>query len=191
LKKGDIYSVFKTKDGREITLRPIRRSDLEALIPFANGFVKERKTNRGLGITSLEKRMTKRTEKQFLDRTLQGIKERRRVSVAAFHGSRLVGHCDVLGRPSTDEKHTGLLGIVVSEGYRGVGLGVAMVRTALQQALKLGIWAIELEVFATNSSAMHIYEKLGFKTAGIIPKKILRDGEFVDIVVMYIHLPHV
>ena len=190
MKKGGVYSVFKTKDGRAITLRPLRRGDLDALVPFANSFVRERKRNRELGITSMERRVTGVEEKKFLDKTLQDKAKRRRVSVAAFDGDRLVGHCDIVGRTSLDERHTGLLGIVVVEGYRGAGLGEKMVRTALGQALKLGIWAIELEVFATNAVAKHLYEKLGFKTAGIIPKKVLRDGKFTDIVQMYIHLPH-
>ncbi len=190
MKKGGIYLVFKTDDGRTITLRPLRRGDLDALVPFANSFVRERKRNRELGITSMERRMTRTDEKKFLDKTLQDEAKRRRVSVAAFDGDRLVGHCDVVGKTSRDERHTGLLGIVVVEGYRGVGLGEKMVRTALGQAPKLGIWAIELEVFATNAPAKHLYEKLGFKTVGIIPKKVLRDGRFTDIVLMYIHLPH-
>jgi RimJ/RimL family protein N-acetyltransferase len=190
LKKGGGYSVFKTNDGRVITLRPLRHGDLDALVPFANSFVRERKWNRDLGITSMERRMTKADEKKFLDKTLRDRAKRRRVSVAAFDGDRLVGHCDVMGRSSRDERHTGLLGIVVVEGYRGAGLGEKMIRTALGQASKLGIWAIELEVFGTNAPAKHLYEKLGFKTVGIIPKKVLRDGRFTDMIQMYIHLPH-
>jgi RimJ/RimL family protein N-acetyltransferase len=190
LKKGGVYSVFKTKDGRAITLRPLRRGDLDALVPFANSFVRERKRNRELGITSMDRRMTRADEKEFLDKTLRDGAKRRRVSVAAFDGDRLVGHCDIVGRTSRDERHTGMLGIVVVEGYRGTGLGEKMVRTALGQATKFGIWAIELEVFATNAPAKHLYEKLGFKMVGIVPKKVLRDGRFTDIVRMYIHLPH-
>jgi len=190
LKKGGFHSDFKTADGRTIVLRPLRRGDLDAMVPFANSFVRERKKNRELGITSLERRMTRADEKEFLDRTLQDLAKGRRISVAAFHGGRLVGHCDITGRQSRDERHTGLLGIVVVEGYRGVGLGEKMIRTALAQAPKLGMWMIELEVFATNAPAKHLYKKLGFKEVGVIPKKVCRDGRFTDIVRMYTHLPH-
>jgi RimJ/RimL family protein N-acetyltransferase len=190
LKKEGVYSIFETSDGKAITLRPLRRGDLDALVPFANSFVRERKRNRDLGITSMERRMTRADEKKFLDKTLRDEAMRRRVSVAAFCGDRLVGHCDIAGRTARDERHTGLLGIVVTEGYRGAGLGEKMVRTALGQAHKLGIWAIELEVFATNAPARHLYEKLGFKMVGTIPKKVCRNGRFTDIVQMYIHLPH-
>lgn len=184
------YSEFKTRDGRVISLRPLRRGDLDALLPFANGFHKERETNRDLGITSLDRRMTRKDEREFLEKTLKEVAKKRRVSVAAVVGDRIVGHCDISGRPSPDERHAGLLGIIVVDGYRGVGLGEAMMRTALKEASRLGIWMIELEVFATNAPAKHLYEKLGFKVAGVIPKKVLRDGRFIDIVRMYTHLPH-
>jgi RimJ/RimL family protein N-acetyltransferase len=188
LKKGSIYSVFNTRDGKEITLRPLRPGDLDALVPFANSFATERRKNRELGITSMERRMTRTDERKFLEETLRGMAKRRRVSVAAFDGDRMVGHCDITGRASRDESHTGLLGIVVVEGYRGVGLGEEMMKKALRQAFELGIWMVELEVFSTNAPARHMYEKLGFQTVGVIPKKVLRDGRFTDIVRMYIHL---
>ena len=161
-----------------------------SLLPFANSFVRERKRNAELGITSLDHKMTKADEKEFLNKVLRELAIGRRISVAAFHQGLLVGHCDITGRTSRDEKHTGLLGVIVMEGYRGLGLGQTMMRTALDQAAKLGIWVVELEVFANNAPARHIYKKLGFRTVGVIPKKILRKGKYVDIVRMYIHLPH-
>ena len=190
LKREDTQSRFETNDGRPIVLRPLKRRDLQAMIPFANSFADERKRNVDLGITSLERRVTKAEEKEFLDKVVRDIASKRRVSVAAFHADKLVGHCDIVGRTASDERHTAMLGIIVLDGYRGVGLGEKMMRMALDQAPRLGIWAIELEVFATNGPAIDLYEKLGFKTVGIIPKKILRGGRFTDIVRMYIHLPH-
>lgn len=77
MNKGGIYSVFRTNDRRSITLRPLRRSDLDALAPFANSFVRERKRNRELGITSMERRMTRADEKTFLDKTLLGVAKMR------------------------------------------------------------------------------------------------------------------
>ena len=173
-----------------IILRPLKRGDLDALIPFANSFADERKRSADLGITSLERRVTRKEEKEFLNKVLKEIAEKRRVSVAAFQGNKMVGHCDITGRATRDEKHTAMLGIVVVQGYRGVGLGEKMMQLALDQASKLGIWAIELEVFDTNKAARHLYEKLGFKTVGVIPKKVFRSGKYTDTVRMYIHLPH-
>jgi len=190
MKDRVLYQTFKTKDGRSITLRSLRKSDLESLLPFANSFVQERKRNANLGIASLDRRMTMVDETEFLDKTLKDMAKGRRVSVAAFHRDLLVGHCDIARRTSKDERHTGLLGIIVIEGYRGLGLGQRMMAIALGRAAKLGIWLVELEVFVNNEPARHIYENLGFKPVGIIPKKVLRNGRYFDIVRMYAHLPH-
>jgi|SRR5271157_1862865 len=185
-----VYSEFRVEEGKTITLRPLRRGDLRAMVPFINSLVKEKRTDPNLGVTGMDRRMTIADERKFLRTTLQERAKGRRVSVGAFHGDRLVGHCDIAGRSTLDERHTGVLGIVVVKGYRGVGLGERMIRTALAEAPKLGIWMIELEVFATNAPARHIYEKLGFKVVGVMPKKVLRKGRFTDIVRMYTHLPH-
>jgi RimJ/RimL family protein N-acetyltransferase len=190
LKSPRVYSVFETRDERSVTLRPLRRGDIDALLLFANNIAKEKKRNRSLGIMAMDRRMTRKDEKTFLNRTLRGLTEGNVVSVAAFDGDRMVGNCDIYRRTQRDVRHTGVFGIVIAEGYRGVGLGEAMVRTALSQASKMGAWAIELEVFATNEPARRLYEKVGFATAGVIPKKMQRDGEFMDSVQMYIHLPH-
>ncbi len=160
------------------------------MLVFANTLVREKKRNSQLGIVSMDRRMTMVDEKRFLDRTLEGLSRRAFVSVAAFHEGRLVGNCDLVRRASRDEMHTGVLGIVIVEGYRGVGLGEMMVRTALARALEIGVWLIELEVFATNAPARSLYEKVGFKTAGVIPRKMLRNGKFIDAVQMYCFLPH-
>jgi RimJ/RimL family protein N-acetyltransferase len=134
--------------------------------------------------------MTKKDERRFLNRTLKGLAEGNVVSVAAFDRDRMVGNCDIFRRTPQDVRHTGVLGIVIVEEYRGVGLGEAMIKAALSQASEIGAWAIELEVFATNAPAKHLYEKVGFTTAGVVPKKMQRDGKFIDSVQMYLHLPH-
>jgi RimJ/RimL family protein N-acetyltransferase len=185
----DILSSFRTRNGRRITLRPLAHDDLNALVSFVNTFVREKERNRELGISSMDRKVTRLEERRFLERTLHEKAKRRLVTLAAFHGNRLIGHCDIAGRTQEDEMHTGVLGIAIVEGYRGVGLGERMVRIALDQASKLGIWVVELDVFDTNTTAKRLYHKLGFKTAGVVPKKVFRDGKFIDVARMYIHLP--
>lgn len=108
--------------------------------------------------------------------------------MAAFSEKKLVGNCDIFRRKMKDVHHTGVLGIVILEGYRGVGLGEAMMLTALAQATKVGIWLVELQVFANNKQARALYEKLGFRMVGLVPNKIVRRGKSIDEVVMYADL---
>lgn len=190
MKPGRAYVTFTANDGTQVVLRALRRSDLDELLKFANAIVKERRTNPELGITSLDKRLSKSDEKKFLDRILLGMKKNEVVSVAAFVGGKIVGHCDVSRRQPRDERHTGLFGIVILAECRGIGIGQVMAKTALEKALRRGIWLVELQVFAINQVAIHVYEKLGFKRVGVVPGKMLRNGRFLDEIRMYVDLRH-
>jgi RimJ/RimL family protein N-acetyltransferase len=83
-----------------------------------------------------------------------------------------------------DTKHHGYLGIAISRKHRDQGLGLEMMRILVKESRKAGLKTIELEVFANNPRAIHVYEKTGFKEAGRIPKKMLRNGKFLDSIVM-------
>jgi RimJ/RimL family protein N-acetyltransferase len=54
----------------------------------------------------------------------------------------------------------------------------------VKESRKAGMKTVELEVFANNPRATHVYEKTGFKEVGRIPKKMLRKERFIDAVVM-------
>jgi len=184
------YVTFTANNGTQVVLRALRRSDLDELLKFANAVVRERRTNPELGITSLDRRLRKSDEEKFLDRILLGMKKNEVVSVAAFVGGKIVGHCDVSRRKPRDERHTGLFGIVILAECRGIGIGQMMAKTALEEALRKGVWLVELQVFAINRVAIHVYEKLGFKRVGVVPGKMLRNGRFLDEIRMYVDLRH-
>ena len=59
-----------------------------------------------------------------------------------------------------------------------------MMRTLIQESRKAGLKTVQLEVFANNPRAIHVYERTGFKESGRIPKKMLRYGKFIDSIVM-------
>jgi RimJ/RimL family protein N-acetyltransferase len=57
-------------------------------------------------------------------------------------------------------------------------------KEAENQAKKIGIEILYLEVFSSNSRAHHVYEKLGYRETGIIPKGAKRNGEYIDMIQM-------
>jgi ribosomal protein S18 acetylase RimI-like enzyme len=179
---------FTTRDKRTITLRSLASTDIDGLLRFANAIVREKKENRDLGIASFDKRLTKRFERKFLRATIESVKKKTGVNVAAFAGGKLVGECMVRGREPDDLRHTGLLGIVILKEYRGVGLGEKLMLEILREARRIGIWLVELEVMAINKRVIHLYERIGFRKVGIVPNKIQRDGRHLDIVTMYADL---
>lgn len=75
----------------------------------------------------------------------------------------------------------------VKRGQRGKHIGEALVTHCLAQAKKLGFQILQFNaVVASNASALHLYEKLGFVRLGVIPKGFLmKDGTYQDIIPHY------
>ena len=188
MKSGHPMAKFVTKDGRRCVLRTLAPQDVDGLTRFANTIAREKLTNRDLGLVSFEKRVTREQERKWLGGVLKRGAERELVSVAALVDGRIVGHCDVHRRTRADDRHTGVFGIAILDGYRGVGIGERMMRAVIGQAQRIGIQVIELDVFSINTAAIHLYEKMGFKKAGTIPGKILRLGRYFDEDTMYLDL---
>jgi RimJ/RimL family protein N-acetyltransferase len=84
------------------------------------------------------------------------------------------------------ESHVGTFGLSIDASVRGKGLGEALMRAVLDEAVKLpGIRIIELKVKAPNAVARALYEKLGFIEYGLLPLGTQHQGAFVDEVMMY------
>jgi GNAT superfamily N-acetyltransferase len=62
----------------------------------------------------------------------------------------------------SDERALELSGVVVRAGYRGRGVGRALVREAARFAADIDVDWVELKTFAPNQGAMTFWEDLGF-----------------------------
>lgn len=78
-------------------------------------------------------------------------------------GNSLAGYNWTL-RNQNDHGSVGYVSMTgVHPDYRGKGLGTAVVVTGMDYLCRQGIDAIELEVDSTNTPAVELYRKLGFK----------------------------
>lgn len=75
----------------------------------------------------------------------------------------------------------------VKAGKRGLGIGEALVTHCMAKAAELGFGILQFNaVVASNHSALHLYEKLGFVKLGTIPGGFLmKDGSYQDIIPHY------
>lgn len=76
---------------------------------------------------------------------------------------------------------------MLKDSYRGQGLGTLLVKASLQIAKVLGFEAMQFNmVLQQNSSAIKLYQKLGFEIVGTIPEAIRNDdGSAQDGYVMF------
>jgi RimJ/RimL family protein N-acetyltransferase len=77
-----------------------------------------------------------------------------------------------------------MLGIVIGNGYRDLRIGTEIMKSLIEQARAVGLKLLTLSVYATNERARHVYQRLGFVETGRIPKKLFKDGKYVDEITM-------
>eukprot|EP00035_Acanthoeca_spectabilis_P025704 m.459523 g.459523 ORF g.459523 m.459523 type:complete len:182 (+) comp21774_c0_seq1:86-631(+) len=83
--------------------------------------------------------------------------------------------------------HVANAAFVVSLTAAGRGIGRQMLEHALAEAVKQGFLAMQFNyVIATNTRAIALWERYGFKEVGRLPKAFRHPTEgFVDVLVMY------
>jgi RimJ/RimL family protein N-acetyltransferase len=83
----------------------------------------------------------------------------------------------------------GELGMLVDRGWRGRGVGVALVAAAIEWSRDQGLHKLCLEVFAHNTAAIALYHKCGFAEEGRRAQQYRRaSGELWDSILMGLHL---
>jgi RimJ/RimL family protein N-acetyltransferase len=109
--------------------------------------------------------------------------EAERIWVIADEGDNCVGYMglyDIDTRIGSAE-----FGILIGPGSRGHGLGEACLRYAIAYAWEeLRLQRIALRVLATNERAARLYRRVGFVNEGVLRRAQLKEGEYIDIVLM-------
>jgi ribosomal protein S18 acetylase RimI-like enzyme len=103
----------------------------------------------------------------------------------AVYEMEVIGWCDVVRLYSyPGYEHNGRLGMGVISGWRGRGLGRALLDRALEAAPSAGFRRVELEVYASNTTALGLYRSRGFEVEGVKRAMRILDGRVDDVVCM-------
>jgi ribosomal protein S18 acetylase RimI-like enzyme len=102
----------------------------------------------------------------------------------ALDHARVVGWCDVFPHEKEGFTHGGRLGMGLLPEYRRRGIGRQLAIKAIKRAREIGLERIELEVFASNQSAVALYLSLGFAFEGTKQKCRKIDGVYDDLIQM-------
>lgn len=94
---------------------------------------------------------------------LESVNNPANVYVVACEGDTICGYCGMWGIAGEGQINN----VAVKKEYRGRGIGFEIVNFVLEEGRKQGLEAFTLEVRESNAAAIHVYEKAGFKSAGI------------------------
>jgi RimJ/RimL family protein N-acetyltransferase len=157
-----------TGDGRRWTLRPARPTDARGLAALFDDVRRE-----GRWLLTSPSAVSQPSEAFFIGemlRTGEGL-----ALVAEADGDP-IGTVQISLERNVVTNHVGTLSIVVAEGWRDVGVGSALIETALRWARDHGLLKVALAVFPDNERAIAVYQRAGFVREGLRRKQYRADG---------------
>lgn len=178
---GQIVASRPWKTGA-ISIRYPKTSDWRSAREYINNLSRERTF-----ILMQGNQVTQKQEREFLESALLKIKQKTGIHLFLVDEKNIIGSAGI-SLKRLAEKHVGVLGLSVAGPYRGYGVGTWFLKTLIDEAkLRLpDLSVVTLEVFANNTRAKHVYEKLGFREYGRLPNGLKYGEEMVDSVSMYL-----
>jgi len=157
-----------TADGRRWTLRPARPTDARGLARLFDDVRRE-----GRWLVTPPSALSQPSEAFFIGEMLRSGDG---LALVAEADGEPVGTVQISLDRNMVSSHVGTLSIVVADGWREVGVGSALVRTAQGWAREQGLLKVALAVLPDNARAIAVYEHAGFVREGLRRRQYRADG---------------
>ena len=164
-----------------IEIREARAQDAEALLAYVKriGGESDNLTFDGNGFP-----ITVEQEQHFLENVHSDPGS---IHLIALKDGKIIADGSLSGFPRRMSHRAGL-GISVVRDEWNHGIGSMLMERLIGFAKESGIELINLEVRADNDSAIHLYEKYGFRSIGTSPAYFKIGGQYFDFVLMVLDL---
>ncbi len=155
-------------------IRPITSADFEGFHACLDAVARERKYLGHVRAPSLQ------ATRKWLTASMQAGT----IRLVALIDAQVVGWCDI-ERPSHEGfEHSGRLGMGVLKAHRRKGIGRELLVQSLALARDRGLERVELDVYASNTAAIRLYEQFGFQVEGRKHRARKLDGRYDDLIMM-------
>ena len=158
----------------DVSIRPATLDDAAAICTIYNQGIEDR-------IATLETELrTPEERRQWM--ATRGL---RHPVVVASTGSQVVGWGSLNAfnpRPAYDNVVD--LSVYVERGWRGRGVGRALLQHLLPLARTLGYHKMVLATFPYNEAGVALYRKMGFSPVGVYREQRRLDGRWVLVLIM-------
>ncbi|EGT0696925.1 GNAT family N-acetyltransferase [Clostridium perfringens] len=102
----------------------------------------------------------------------------------AEENGKVIGLGILINHGNLRKKHVGVITLMVNSDYQNKGVGNLLMDKLINLSESLNIIRLELCVFRDNYKAINLYKKFGFKEEGIKVKSALKNGEYIDEIMM-------
>ncbi len=161
-----------------VIIREYTKSDLPQMMTIWNEVVED-----GIAFPQEECLTLQESEEFFASQTYCGVAfdtdSEQILGLYILHPNN-VGRCGHISNAS----------YAVAKAHRGLHIGEQLVKDCMIQGANHGYGILQFNaVVASNLQARHLYERLGFRQLGTIPKGFrMKDGHYEDICPYYISL---
>ena len=162
--------------GPPVTVRPATLADVDALVALVAEVAAEGRWIATEAPVDLEERH---------HTVAEAIQSDHAIVLVAEAGNELAGDLGLhLARYGVAD-----LGMAVFAGWRGRGVGSALLAEGIDQARAAGAHKLALQVWPHNAAAIALYERFGFQREGYLTRHYRRrSGELWDAIVMGLRL---
>lgn len=102
----------------------------------------------------------------------------------AEENGKVIGLGILMNHGNLRKKHVGVITLMVNNDYQNKGVGSLLMDKLINLSESLNVIRLELCVFRDNYKAINLYKKFGFKEEGIKVKSALKNGEYIDEIMM-------
>lgn len=159
--------------GEKITLRQVEEEEVDELVKIIN-----EPDIRFSGDSALPFPIRKQSVLKYVGLTDQV--QAHVYGIFAQHSDTIVGSLAIHNLDLVQQNCE--VGLSVSKKYQGQGYGSEAIQLILSFLFEnTPIHKIKLNVFAFNTGAIRLYEKLGFHQDGVLREEIFKAGKFHDV----------
>ena len=168
---------FKLKDGREAVLRSPKEEDVESTLEYL--VISAGETDFILRYPEECGKYTPEGEKKLFEQKNASPNE---AMIMCVVDSRVVGNCEISFFRGMKTRHRASIGIALISEFWNQGIGTKMFEEMIRLAeTREEVTQLELEFVEGNARARHLYEKMGFRIAGVHPNAIrLKNGTLLN-----------
>lgn len=171
----DYPMTLPLREGRSVTVRPMRAEDGDALHAFFCRIPPE-------DLLFLRRDVT---DREVIEGWARDVGTEQTVTLFAEHDGRVVGEASIHKSRVPWSRHVGEIRVVIDAEHRQLGLGSALVQAIFTEASGHGMEKLVAEMTPDQKGAINVFQKLGFRIEGLLRDHVRdRSGTKRDMVVM-------
>ncbi|MFC5774809.1 GNAT family N-acetyltransferase [Ectobacillus antri] len=155
-------------------IRTIKETDAKAFLELCQTIDKE---TPNMLYEEGERVLTLEEQKEIIKHYLQ---QPNSTILVAEKERKLLGYITATGETANRTKHTASISVGVLQTSAGMGLGTRLFEKLEKWAKQAGIIRLELSVLSSNTPAIRLYRKMGFRIEGAKKGACMMDGILYD-----------